>query len=596
MKTGQTVPEAALDGHIAILGKTGSGKTFAAKGIVEALLRQQRQVCVLDPTGAWWGLRLAADGKAKGCDVFLFGGRHGDLPLTATSGAAFARLVTQQAANVVLDTSAMSVGEYTRWFIDFAGTLYTTVRNPMHLVIDEAHHFMPEAGRGGLKTHGDAPKMLHAGNRLMSGGRALGIRGMLITQRPAKLAKDSLTCADTLIAMRVLAPQDRAAIKAWIDGCGDPAVGNEVLGSLAGMKVGEAWVWYPEGQHLQRTRFGKIATYDSSATPKHGARRDVEVRPVDLSEVRSALEEQIREAEANDPARLRREIADLKRELASKAPATDEAAIKRGYDDGYADGAGLVRGLYEAVESRTREAIDAAVLAANGIESAVGRIIGEFSAFNMVMDEQIAAPACAVLGTADRPPAVKKVRADIPIPIRRAPAGSAVPPVCVPRTGRSDENGSLDRYQRALLAVLVDRSPVPTSRGQLGTLAGKSIRSSAFNPRLRSLVHAGYAHPVAGGFVATDVGRTALGVGYVSVPTSGPDALAHWLGKLPAYESSLLRTIADARMPLSAEEVAERSGRSLSSSAFRPALRNLRKLELVEQATGGRYGLAEQLR
>ena len=34
-----TLPPAALDQHLAIVGKTGSGKTYAAKGLVERLLR-----------------------------------------------------------------------------------------------------------------------------------------------------------------------------------------------------------------------------------------------------------------------------------------------------------------------------------------------------------------------------------------------------------------------------------------------------------------------------------------------------------------------------------------------------------------------------
>src|SRR6267154_1592679 len=107
------VPEAALQQHIAVLGKTGSGKTYAAKGIVERLLDQHRQVCTLDPTGAWWGLRLDADGKRKGYDVILLGGAHADIALAERSGAAVARLVTEQHASVVIDTSGLTVGEYT---------------------------------------------------------------------------------------------------------------------------------------------------------------------------------------------------------------------------------------------------------------------------------------------------------------------------------------------------------------------------------------------------------------------------------------------------------------------------------------------------
>lgn len=314
------LPAAALDQHIAVLGKTGSGKTYAAKGIVEQLLDQKRQVCVIDPTSAWWGLRLAANGKSAGYDVVLLGGKHADIPLSERSGPAVARLVTQQRANVVLDTSGMTVGEYSRWFTDFASTLYTTVRRPLHLVIDEAHYFMPQ----GKIPDPQTGKMLHAGNRLMSGGRSLGIRGLMITQRPAKLHKDSLTCADTLIAMRMIAPQDRAAVKEWIDGSGDPAQGKEVLGTLAALPRGEGWVWYPEGVHLVLTKFPAIRTYDSSSTPKHGQHAGPAVAAIDLGEVKAAMAEAVKEAEANDPKLLRAEIAKLKAEAAKVKPAVQQ--------------------------------------------------------------------------------------------------------------------------------------------------------------------------------------------------------------------------------------------------------------------------------
>lgn len=72
----EIIPAKALDQHIAILGKTGSGKTFAAKGVVEGLVDSGRQIAVLDPTSAWWGLRLSKDGKSKGFDVVFIGGDH----------------------------------------------------------------------------------------------------------------------------------------------------------------------------------------------------------------------------------------------------------------------------------------------------------------------------------------------------------------------------------------------------------------------------------------------------------------------------------------------------------------------------------------
>lgn len=82
------IPSGATEKHIAFLGSTGSGKTSAAKrGLIEPALEAARRVIVLDPTGAWWGLRLAADGKRKGMQIYIFGGDHGDYPLRARDAA-----------------------------------------------------------------------------------------------------------------------------------------------------------------------------------------------------------------------------------------------------------------------------------------------------------------------------------------------------------------------------------------------------------------------------------------------------------------------------------------------------------------------------
>src|SRR3990167_7328313 len=117
------IPDVALSQHIAILGKTGSGKTVAAKvAIVEPLLAAKKHVGIIDPTGAWYGLRSSRDGKSPGFPILVLGGDHGDLPLPALGGAAVARLLSEQGVSLVCDTSQLTVGERTRWFIDFART------------------------------------------------------------------------------------------------------------------------------------------------------------------------------------------------------------------------------------------------------------------------------------------------------------------------------------------------------------------------------------------------------------------------------------------------------------------------------------------
>src|SRR5712672_4300981 len=86
------IPEAALHQHIAVLGKTRSGKSSVMRGLVEGLLDRELPVCIVDPKGDWWGIKLAKDGKRPGYPVVIFGGEHADVPINAHAGAHVAEL------------------------------------------------------------------------------------------------------------------------------------------------------------------------------------------------------------------------------------------------------------------------------------------------------------------------------------------------------------------------------------------------------------------------------------------------------------------------------------------------------------------------
>lgn len=67
---------------LALFGIRGSGKTNTAGAFVEELLEHGYPTVIIDPTDAWWGLRVGADGDPKkGYPVVIFGGSHGDIPL-----------------------------------------------------------------------------------------------------------------------------------------------------------------------------------------------------------------------------------------------------------------------------------------------------------------------------------------------------------------------------------------------------------------------------------------------------------------------------------------------------------------------------------
>lgn len=317
-------PKAVLDQHFVVLGKTRSGKSSTLRVPVEWLLDRNEPVGIIDPKGDWWGIKSSADGKGPGYPLVIFGGDHADVPINAHSGKAVAELVATGNRPYLIDLGGWMVGERTRFFIDFASTLFVMTRGHRWLVIDECHNFAPQ----GKILDPDAGKMLHWANRLASEGAGKGLILMSASQRPQKIHKDYLTSHETLVAKRVIHPLDRGAVKDWIDGCGDPSKGKEVLDSLAGLQRSQGWVWSPEiGFGPKLVEFPMFGTYDSFAVQTGSASRKLKGwASVDLEEVKAKLAAAVEEAKANDPKALRTELSRVTAEL-NKLKAADTGKI-----------------------------------------------------------------------------------------------------------------------------------------------------------------------------------------------------------------------------------------------------------------------------
>ncbi len=147
MSAPHPIPAAALDDRLAFLGLGGSGKTYNAGGAVERLLDHGARVCVVDPLGAWWGLRLAANGKdASGYNIVIFGGPHADIAITEQSGALVGETVANMAESCILDLSEIgSDAAERRFMLAFLTALYKhQSKSLLHLVIDEADMWAPQ--------------------------------------------------------------------------------------------------------------------------------------------------------------------------------------------------------------------------------------------------------------------------------------------------------------------------------------------------------------------------------------------------------------------------------------------------------------------
>lgn len=332
------IPDAALDNHLAILGKTGAGKTTAAKGLVERLLDRAERVCIIDPTGVWYGLRANADGTPSGYGVLVFGGDHADLPLDPAQGEAIAGIVGSSSTPAIIDTLHLTVGERTKLFTAFATSLLRHNKGRLHLVIDEAHLFAPQ--QGGNRDPKSA-EMLHAANNLVATGRGRGIAIIMISQRPAKLHKDSLSQAESLIAMRLTGPHDRSAVEDWMAGQAPPSQVTGIVSSLPKLVTGEALIWAPLQDVLQIQRLPRIKTFDSSRPL--GADEDApRLAPIDVASIRAVLEAEVETAiagtKAKSGAKPRRAGTAPVAEPPRESTAHQQAAYEEGYLWGFRKG------------------------------------------------------------------------------------------------------------------------------------------------------------------------------------------------------------------------------------------------------------------
>ena len=282
------LPVSALDGRFAIVGTSGSGKTYAAKGLIECLMDGGGRVCVVDPLGVWWGLRAGADGAAPGYPVVVFGGRHADIPLDDGMGAALGQLVGTRPLACVLDLSEFASGAAQRLFMTaFAEALRAVNTEPLHLVLDEADLWAPQ------RAQAKGQALLGRIEEIVRRGRVRGFVPWLITQRPAVLHKDVLSQADILVSMKLTSSQDREAVGRWIQGQGNRADGRRILAELPRLGRGEGFLWAPSDDVLARVKFPLIRTFDSSRTPQREERIAVPrtLAAVDVSAVIAALTE-----------------------------------------------------------------------------------------------------------------------------------------------------------------------------------------------------------------------------------------------------------------------------------------------------------------
>jgi uncharacterized protein len=515
-------PERVLHQHIATLGKTGAGKSSAMRVIAEHLLDKNRRVAIIDPKGDWWGLKSSADGKSAGYPVIMFGDfkepRASDVPINEQSGKHVAELIATGNRPCVLGFRGWMPGQLTRFWLDFAPALFNANEGELYVIIDEVHNFAPK----GKIMDPQAGKCLHWTNRIMSEGRGLGLTFFIASQRPQKVHNDTLDNCETLIAMRVTHPRSREAAEEWINAKGDPKFGKEVLGSLANLKRGEAWVWSPENNFgPERVQFPMFSTFDSFAPPQLQKKvSQAGWSEVDLDQVKQKLATVIAEAKANDPKELKAEVVRLKQELARKQPPPKPAAAVM-------DNKAIERAVKAASGPLLRQIETIRKQAKQAIEN-LSRVTAPLSAIANLPVQEI--PKIAAEITTPALP-----RTPIAVPPRRASREAITPAV----------NGEVrSRLALQIAGILAAYYPDPLKRGILAAMCGVTY-GGHFSNMLGQLRGAGLIEDRSGAEVVATEKCAREYAGTFHPPTNTEEVIAIWDQKLSLLARKILRKLVD---------------------------------------------------
>lgn len=559
---GLALPLDSATKTFAVLAQRRKGKTYTASVLAEEMAKAGQPWAALDPTGAWWGLRSSADGKRAGLPVLVVGGQHGQLPLERGAGKLLADLVVDEPGHYVFDLSLFESKAAEREFATaFAERLYRRKgksSDPLHLFVDEADMVVPQRSPAGDQ------RMLGAFEAIVRRGGIRGIGTTLISQRAAVVNKNVLEQIDVLIALRTVGPNDQKAIKAYIDAAGATEKREELMGSLASLELGEAWVWEPGADQplFERVKIRERETFNSSATPRAGAKR-IEPRKladVDLAAIEEKIADTIERAKSEDPKLLRKQIKELERKV---------RVLERQLAERPAEPVEVEKVVeVPALSKEDRELLEGAV---NSLKSELGYV-------NATLEPVVA--ALAQVGAAGRRPK----------PAAKVRSSEAFPPAA-PRARLARSNGrasdasevNLKAGARRMLAELAAFHPGTVTKAQLATLAKMKVTGGTFQTYYSTLRRHGLLDESDGEIAITEAGFAALGLEEPPAPRTPEEMLEMWRDKLKRGAREILDALVSQHpSSVDREELAEVVGMTASGGTFQTYISTLRRNGLAE--------------
>lgn len=576
-----------IESRLLVQANSGAGKSWLLRKLLETTHGHVQQL-VLDLEGEFSTLR-----EHYG---YIIAGKDGDTPCEPKSAKLLARRLLELGVSAICDLSELPAHDrvrFVRYFCEALVAAPASLRHPVLVVIDEAHHFVPEVGQA---------ESAAAVIDLVTRGRKRGLCAVLATQRLAKVHKDATAELINVLVGRTGQDIDQ---KRAADILGFS--GSDARRGLRDLDPGEFYAFGPAiSREVIRFKVGDVL----SRHPQVGEHGFTPPPPTD--EIRDVLA-QLADlpAEAEEEARtvedLRRQLLASQRELTQAKNAQPPAPHQKLEEITQLETdvwrlQGELRQQEKVVTYLKEQLLQMPKDAADLLSQVADDMLNEIAMKEAIDAETRTAPAgsddqgAAARGRDGRAPAPPKrpPLQDRPgDPERRGGRAAGVLPSARPGRVGQGEGGSgeaeLTGPQRRILNAIAWLESLGIDEPEqtaVAFLADYKYGTGAFNNARGSLRAAGLVEYVGKNIRLTDAGRPLAET--PDAPLTNEELHAHVLGRLEGPHQRILQPLLDAWPDaMSNEDLADAARYVAGTGAFNNARGRLRSLGLITYPSPG---------
>jgi len=602
---------ALLRSRLLVEANSGGGKSFLLRRIAEQAFGKV-QTILIDPEGEFASLREKY--------AYVLAGEGGETPADVRAAGLLAQRLLELRVSAVCDlyeAFRKSPSQRRAWVAAFLEALIDAPKSlwhPLLVIVDESHKFCPQEmpRAGSSQERADIMRCKEAMISLATTGRKRAFCAIWATQRLAKLDKDA--SAELLNRLVGLTFED-VDIDRAVDLL---SVSKEEKHEFRrGLRVLEPGNFYAIGRAITTERLLVQVGSVETTHPEIGGKLSMAPPPTPdkIKALLPQLADLPQEAEARERtvAEMKREIADLRRQLRKTATPTvgkiqkqtvvDQSAIARAVRAAQLSAQKLMGDLrrelreamkvivkinavgFDAVGVTKEDVTKAMASAADQVAKLAERKIIARGAELSELKKQ----AARVSSRLGRLLNQKDDELSVEVEVRkREPFTVTAPhkPAHIAVQGNGD--GSVTGPEQRILNAIAWMNSIGVHEPEqtaVAFLAGYTFGGGGFNNPRGALNTKGMVSYLSGNRIAlTDAGRALAQC--PDTPLDSEELQKMVLERLPGPESKILRVLLEHRDGLSNEELAGKAGYTFGSGGYNNPRGRLRTLGLVEYSEG----------